>query len=75
MKNITKEQKMQGNTMGFSKKELDVFYHLLHSQVTSMNVKEIEDEIEMEGHIFSLKSMKDAQDLKTKIIKMMKGVA
>ena len=66
---------MQGNIINFSKKELNVFYHLLHSQVTSMNVKEIEDEIEMQGHIFSLKSMKDAQDLKTKIIKMMKEVA
>jgi len=61
--------------MNFNKKELDVFYHLLHSQVISMNVEEVEDEIQSEGNIFSLKSMKDAQELEAKIIKMMKGVA
>ena len=61
--------------MNFNKKELDVFYHLLHSQVTSMNDEEVEDEIQSEGNIFSLKSMKDAQELEAKIIKMMKGVA
>ena len=61
--------------MNFNKKELDVFYHLLHSQVTSMNVEEVEDEIQSEGNIFSLKSMKDAQELEAKIIKMMKRVA
>ena len=61
--------------MNFNKKELDVFYHLLHSQVTSMNVEEVEDEIQSEGNFFSLKSMKDAQKLEAKIIKMMKEVA
>ena len=61
--------------MNFNKKELDVFYHLLHSQVISMNVEEVEDEIQSEGNIFSLKSMKDAQELEAKIIKMMRGVA
>ena len=61
--------------MNFNKKELDVFYHLLHSQVTSMNVEEVEDEIQSEGNFFSLKSMKDAQELEAKIIKMMKRVA
>jgi len=61
--------------MNFNKKELDVFYHLLHSQVISMNVEEVEDEIQSEGNIFSLKSMKDAQELEAKIIKMMKEVA
>ena len=61
--------------MNFNKKELDVFYHLLHSQVISMNVEEVEDEIQGQGNIFSLKSMKDAQELKAKIIKMMKEVA
>ena len=61
--------------MNFNKKELDVFYHLLHSQVTSMNVEEVEDEIQSKGNIFSLKSMKDAQELEAKIIKMMKEVA
>ena len=61
--------------MNFNKKELDVFYHLLHSQVISMNVEEVEDEIQGQGNIFSLKSMKDAQELEAKIIKMMKEVA
>lgn len=61
--------------MNFNKKELDVFYHLLHSQVISMNVEEVEDEIQSEGNIFSLKSIKDAQELEAKIIKMMRGVA
>lgn len=61
--------------MNFNKKELDVFYHLLHSQVISMNVEEVEDEIQSEGNIFSLKSMKDAQELEAKIVKMMRGVA
>jgi len=61
--------------MNFNKKELNVFYHLLHSQVTSMDVEEVEDEIQTTGNIFALKSMKDAQELEAKIIKMMKEVA
>jgi hypothetical protein len=60
--------------MKLTKKELDVFYHLLHSQVTSINPKEIEDEIQSSGDIFSIKSMKDAKDLEVKILKMMKEV-
>jgi hypothetical protein len=58
--------------MKLTKKELDVFYHLLHSQVTSINPEEIEDEIQSSGDIFSIKSMKDAKDLEVKILKMMK---
>jgi hypothetical protein len=49
-------------------------YHLLHSQVTSINPEEIEDEIQSSGNIFSIKSMKDAKDLEVKILKMMKEV-
>jgi DNA topoisomerase VI subunit B len=65
----------KGANMKLTKKELDVFYHLLHSQVTSMDPVEIEDEIQDSGDIFSIKSMKDAQDLEAKILKMMKEVA
>ena len=61
--------------MKLTKKELDVFYRLLHSQVTSMNPEEIEDQIQDSGDIFSIKSMKDAKDLEAKILKMMKEVA
>ena len=65
----------KGANMKLTKKELDVFYHLLHSQVTSIDPVEIEDEIQDSGDIFSIKSMKDAQDLEAKILKMMKEVA
>jgi DNA topoisomerase VI subunit B len=65
----------KGANMKLTKKELDVFYHLLHSQVTSMDPVEIEDEIQDSGDIFSIKSMKDAQDLEAKILKMMKELA
>jgi hypothetical protein len=65
----------KGANMKLTKKELDVFYHLLHSQVTSMDPVEIEDEIQDSGDIFSIKSMKDAKDLEVKILKMMKEVA